>query len=256
MPIRHPVFNLMSNIILYIIISVAIMIASSFAGAFMLLIKEETLRKIIMFLISFSIGVMLGTAFLSLIPEGLKYSQNVLIYIIVGFLFSFMLEKFITCKYCHKYLDLDKDVHSFAYINLFADVIQNFIIGVIISTSYMINISFGISTTTALLLNELPQEISDFAILVHGGFTRKKAFILNFLTTLSTIIGAILGLLIGSISPHFVYFLVSFAAGNFIYIAAADLVPELNKEPSFRKSLLQFLFIILGIFLIALLGFL
>jgi len=232
------------------------MIASSFAGAFMLLIREETLRKIIMFLISFSIGVMLGTAFLSLIPEGLKYSQNVLIYIIVGFLFSFMLEKFITCRYCHEYLNFNKNIHSFAYINLFADVIQNFIVGIIISTSYMISIPFGISTATALILNELPQEISDFAILVHGGFTRKKAFIVNFLTTLSTIVGAALGLLIGSISSHLVYFLVSFAAGNFIYIAAVDLVPELNKEPSIRKSLLQLLFIILGIVLIALLGFL
>ncbi|MDD4358547.1 MAG: ZIP family metal transporter [Candidatus Pacebacteria bacterium] len=246
----------MDTAILYTIISIIIMILSSFVGVFIFLIREETLQKVIMFLLSFSIGVMLGTAFLTLIPESLNYGQNISIYIIIGFLFSLILEKFLKCKYCHKNFDFDKNIRSFAYVNLFTDAIQNFISGLIISTSYMVSIPFGISTSTALILNELPQEVSDFAILIHGGFEKNRAFVINFLTTLVTGIGAVVGFLIGSLSSHFVYFLVSFAAGNFIYIASADLIPELNKELNFRKSLLQVLFIILGILLIALLSLL
>jgi len=241
---------------LYSLISVGLIALSSFAGVFIFLIKESTLKRIITFLISFSVGVILGTAFLTLIPESLNYSSNVLIFIIVGFLFSFSLEKFIKCIYYYRSQDFDKNIRIFAYINLFADIIQNFIVGIIISTSYIVSIPFGISTTTALLLNELPQEVSDLAILIHGGFERKKAVLINFLSTSTTILGGITGIMIGSTNLNFVYFLLSFATGNFIYIASVDLIPELNKETNLKRSVLQLIFMVFGVLLIALLNLL
>ncbi|HOI60348.1 MAG TPA: ZIP family metal transporter [Candidatus Pacearchaeota archaeon] len=241
---------------LYSLISVSLIALSSFSGIFIFLIKESTLKRIIIFLISFSIGVMLGTAFLSLIPESLNYSSDVLIFVIIGFLFSFSIERLIKCVYHYRSKNFNKNIRIFVYVNLIADVLQNFIIGIIISASYIVSIPFGISTTTALLLNELPQEVSDLAILIHGGFERKKAVIINFLSTLSTIVGGIVGLIIGSSNPTFIYFLLSFAAGNFIYIASVDLIPEINKDISFKKTILQLIFIILGFTLIALLNLL
>lgn len=240
------------NTILYSVISIVLMVLVSLLGAFVFLIRKDKLKKIIMFMISFSVGVMLATAFLRLIPEGLEYNSSILIYIIIGFLFFFAIEKIIICRLSSK----SKNVHSFVYINLFADVIQNFIVGIVISTSYMTSIPLGISTTIVLLLNEFPQEIGDFAILIYGGFSRKKAFLLNFLTTIGTVFGGLVGIMIGSSHTHLIYFLVSFVAGNFIYIASVDLIPELNKEKTIKKSLLQLLFMILGVVLIASLDFL
>lgn len=237
----------MTEIILYSFLSVFLISFISFVGALFFLIKKEVFPKILLYFVSFSIGAMLGAAFFHLIPEALELEANTLFYVLFGFLFSFVLEKFIKWRHCHNPEHLKKDIHPFAYINLIGDAVHNFIDGIIIAASYLVSIPLGISTTFAVMMHEIPQEFGDFAVLLHGGFTKKKALFLNFLTALSAVLGVILTLFIGPENTQFTSILIAFAAGNFIYIAASDLIPELHKENRISKSLLQFFFILLGI---------
>jgi len=186
----------MNDVVIYSLVSVILISLISFIGVFAFLIKEDLLKKIIMYLVSFSIGTMLGASFLHLIKEALEMSENVLIYVIVGFLFSFVLEKFIKWRHCHNPNHFYKKVHSFAYINLAGDMVHNFIDGIIIAASYLISIPLGISTTIAVMIHEIPQEIGDFAVLIHGGFSKGKALLLNFFTALTAVIGLFIGLFI------------------------------------------------------------
>ena len=241
----------MNDVVIYSLVSVILISLISFIGVFAFLIKEDLLKKIIMYLVSFSIGTMLGASFLHLIKEALEMSENVLIYVIVGFLFSFVLEKFIKWRHCHNPNHFYKKVHSFAYINLAGDMVHNFIDGIIIAASYLISIPLGISTTIAVMIHEIPQEIGDFAVLIHGGFSKGKALLLNFFTALTAVIGLFIGLYLGTSNTFIVSFLIAFAAGNFIYIAASDLIPELHKDNKIKNSLLQLLFIVLGVLIMA-----
>lgn len=241
----------MNDVVIYSLVSVILISLISFVGVFAFLIKEDLLKKIIMYLVSFSIGTMLGASFLHLIKEALEMSENVLIYVIVGFLFSFVLEKFIKWRHCHNPNHFYKKVHSFAYINLAGDMVHNFIDGIIIAASYLISIPLGISTTIAVMIHEIPQEIGDFAVLIHGGFSKGKALLLNFFTALTAVIGLFFGLYLATSNTFIVSFLIAFAAGNFIYIAASDLIPELHKDNKIKNSLLQLLFIVLGVLIMA-----
>ncbi|MBD3249438.1 hypothetical protein GF336_05315 [Candidatus Woesearchaeota archaeon] len=138
-----------------------------------------------------------------------------------------MIEKFLHWHHCHKG---KCDIHTFTYMNLIGDGVHNFIDGLIIAASFSVDISFGVITTIAVIAHEIPQEIGDFGVLVYGGFGRLKALAFNFLSAVTAIIGAVIGYLISGSVEGFVPFLLPFAAGGFIYIAASDLVPELHKE--------------------------
>jgi len=241
----------MTNITLYSFVSVIIVSLISFSGALFLLLKKEILNKVIMYFVSFSVGAMLGAAFFHLIPEALELEPNALIYILTGFLFSFVLEKFIKWRHCHNPEHLNSKIHSFVYINLAGDMVHNFIDGIIITASYIVSIPLGISTTIAVMIHEIPQEIGDFAVLLHGGFTKGKALFLNFVTALTAVLGVIIALLVGPENTQFTSILIAFAAGNFIYIAASDLIPELHEETKIGRSLLQFLSIIIGLLIMS-----
>ncbi|MDD2909680.1 MAG: ZIP family metal transporter, partial [Candidatus Pacebacteria bacterium] len=132
------------NTIIYSLMSVFTISLISFIGVFAFLIKENILKKIIAYLVSFSIGTMLGAAFLHLIPEALKNETNALIYVVIGFLFSFILEKFIKWRHCHNPNHFYEKIHSFAYINLIGDFVHNFIDGVTIAASYVVSIPLGV----------------------------------------------------------------------------------------------------------------
>jgi zinc and cadmium transporter len=136
-------------------------------------------------------------------------------------------------------------------MNLVGEGVHNFIDGIIIATSYLVSIPVGIATTIAVIFHEIPQEISDFGVLVYGGFTKKKALLANFLIALTAVIGAIITLLIGTSVENILTFLIPFAAGNFIYIACSDLIPELHKETKLKISLTQLILFVLGILVMA-----
>jgi len=132
-------------------------------------------------------------------------------------------------------------------MNLIGDSIHNFIDGLIIAAGFMVSIPLGFTTTIAIVAHEIPQEIGDFGVLIYGGFEKKKALILNFLVAFTIVIGGFVGYLLSNIIENYVYILLSFAAGGFIYIAATDLIPEIKKEVDIRKSTFTMLIFILGI---------
>ena len=238
------------NIWLYSIISVLIVSLISFSGALTLAIKKEKLKNLLIYFVSFSAGALLGDVFIHLLPEVVEeYNHSIsliFIYVLVGILTSFILEKIICWRHCH--LPITKNhIHNFAWMNLWGDFFHNFIDGLTIAASYLLNTGAGIATTLAVAFHEIPQEIGDFGVLLHGGFKVKKALFLNFLTALSAFIGAIVSLLLNNKIEHLTLFLVPFAAGNFIYIASSDLIPELHKETAIKKGLIQTITFLLGV---------
>jgi len=239
----------MANIWLYSVTSVLIVSLMSFVGVLTLSIKAEKLKKILLYLVSFSAGALFGDAFIHLLPEIVEevgFGLNISVYVMVGIGVSFVIEKFIHWRHCH--LPNTKDhVHPFAMMNLFGDGIHNFIDGLIIGASYLVSVSVGIATTLAVIFHELPQEIGDFGVLLHGGFSKAKALFFNFVTALTAVFGAVISLLISSYVENITAFLVPFAAGTFIYIAGSDLIPQLHKEVKVEKSLLQLIAIVLGV---------
>lgn len=218
----------------------------SLIGIFTFSLKDKLLRRLLLFLVAFSAGALLGGAFLHLIPEAIEATaiMPVTFYLLVGFSLFFIVERLLHWHHCH---DGKCDVHTFTYMTLIGDTVHNFIDGLIIVASYIISVPVGIASTFAIIAHEVPQEIGDFAILVHGGFTKSKALLFNFLTALAAILGALVGYFLSEISEKFLEFLIPFAAGGFIYVAASDLIPQLHKDPDLRKSLASFLFFLAGL---------
>ncbi len=239
----------MIQIWLYSLISVFVVSLISFVGVFTLAVNEKRLRQILIYFVSFSAGALFGDVFIHLLPEAVKKSGfgiNLSIGILAGIVLSFMIEKIICWRHCH--MPITKThIHRFAYMNLFGDVFHNFLDGLTIAVSYLVSVPVGVATTLAVVLHEIPQEIGDFGVLLHGGFTKNKAIIYNFLTATTAIAGALIGLSLSFYVENVSQFLIPFAAGNFIYIAGSDLIPELHKEVAFKKGLVQLMFFLLGI---------
>lgn len=239
----------MPNVWIYSLVSVFIVSLISFVGLLTLSINTKKLKKILLYMVSFSAGALFGDAFIHLLPEIIEetgFGLSISIYVMFGIGFSFIIEKFIHWRHCH--IPHSKEhVHPFAMMNLFGDGVHNFIDGIIIGASYLVSIPVGIATTLAVIFHELPQEIGDFGVLLHGGFSRAKALLFNFITALTAVFGAVISLLISSYVENITTFLIPFAAGTFIYIAGSDLIPELHKEVEVKKSLVQFIAIVLGI---------
>lgn len=240
----------------------------AWAGLFTLSIKEEILRKSLILLVSFSAGALLGGAFLHLIPESLKKIESnlfIFIWLLIGFSIFFLMEQFLQWHHGHKISSDYKEPVS--YLILIADGLHNFIGGLAIASSFMISIEVGIITWIACAAHEVPQELGDFGILIHSKWKKNRALIFNFISAL-TIVPA--GILVFFISANIdTAFLLPFAAGNFIYIASSDLIPEIKREhipgynhtkehnhtsknfqTSIKDRLLHFLAFIIGILLI------
>jgi zinc and cadmium transporter len=164
-------------------------------------------------------------------------------YLLVGFTVFFLIEKLLHWHHCH---EGPCEVHAFTYLILFGDGIHNFIDGLIIAASFLVDIPFGIVTTLLIIGHELPQELGDFGVLLHGGFSARKALAFNFLSQMTAVAGGIAGFLISG-AAGFTTLLLPFAAGGFVYIAASDLVPELHKEKRLGKSMFYFAFFLIGI---------
>lgn len=234
---------------LYAIASVFVVSLISLIGVLTITMQKERLRNILIYMVSFSAGALFGDAFIHLLPEAVSeagFGFAISAYVLFGIVFSFVAEKLILWRHCHMPIT-DSHVHSFAYMNLFGDAVHNFIDGLIIGASYLVSVPVGIATTIAVILHEIPQEIGDFGVMLHGGFSNKKALMLNFLTALSAVVGVLVSFLLISSMQGITMFLVPFAAGTFIYIAGSDLIPELHKEVGIRKSMLQLVVFLLGI---------
>jgi len=236
--------------------SVIIVSLISLIGVLFISVKESKLRKIILYFVSFAAGALFGDAFIHLIPEaaGAGFTISLSVYIIAGIVGFLIVEKVIRWRHCHV-PTTENHPHPIAYMNLIGDAVHNFIDGLIIGASYLAGMTVGIATTIAVILHEIPQEIGDFGVLIHGGFSRKKAIAMNFLTALTAVAGAAVALLIGFFVMDITSILIPFAAGGFIYIAGTDLIPELHKECEAKTSFKQILMFIVGIAVMALLVF-
>jgi len=246
----------MSVAFLYALLSVLIVSLVSFSGAFALALNDKKLKKILLYLVSFSAGALLGDAFFHLLPEtvaSLGFGVEVSFYVLLGIVFSFVIETFIHWRHCH--IPTTKEhVHAFAYMNLLGDGVHNLIDGLIIGASYLVSIPLGVATTVAVVFHEIPQEMGDFAVLIQGGFAKEKALFFNFLTSLTSLLGLFLAFFLARYVEGVTLFLVPFAAGGFIYIACSDLIPELHRVKSeTQKAIFQLVFFLLGIFMLYLL---
>ncbi len=243
---------------LYALIAVIIVSSISLIGVFALSMKEELIKKYIFLLVSLAVGALLGDALIHLIPEAFETSTNPLtisLLIILGIFVFFVLEKFM---HWHHHGDdtHESHIHPVGKLVLFSDGVHNFIDGVIIGISFLVSVPLGIATTLAVMLHEIPQEIGDFAVLLHAGYTRKRALWLNFLSAITAVLGVLLVFLLGEASESFASWILPVAAGGFIYIAVADLIPELHKTKKGSDSFLQLLSLILGVVLMVGLVFL
>lgn len=234
------------NVLLYILASTFLISIISFVGVLTFALKEKLLEKMLLFLVALSAGALMGGAFLHLIPEAVEIVsiERAFIYILIGFSLFFLVEKILHWRHCHK---KNCKVHTFAQMNLFGETVHNFIDGLIIAASFVINIPLGIATSVAVALHEIPQEMGDFGVLVYGGYTKARALMLNFVVALTALLGGILGYFILEHVKSFTGFLLPFAAGGFIYIAASDLIPEIRREDHLGRSLLTFGIFILGL---------
>lgn len=232
---------------IYSFISVFIISAFSLVGVVTLLLNQSLLRKVLFVLVSFAVGGLFGGAFFHLIPESVGNigAHLTSVYIMAGIVAFFILEKFVQWRHCHA--EIGECLHPVVTMNLVGDTIHNFIDGLLIGASYLADINLGIATTLAIVLHEIPQELGDFGVFIHGGCTPRRALWYNFLSALSSVAGAIIALLVGGEVHGFSEAIVPITAGGFIYIAGSDLIPELKHNVRLRDSTLQLLAIILGL---------
>lgn len=234
---------------IYGAIGVIIVSLVSFIGVFSLSLKEEILKKYIGFFISLAIGALLGDAFIHIIPEAFESNIGVTtasILVITGILLFFIIEKFIHWHH-HGEDKEDKHIHPVGKLILFTDGFHNLIDGAIIGASFLVSIPLGIATTLAVILHEIPQEIGDFAVLIHSGYTKGRALWFNFISALTSVLGLVIVFIFGNIIENVAIWVVPVAAGGFIYIAIADLIPELHKTKEIKHSIIQLFIIILGV---------
>lgn len=242
---------------IYTLASVTVVSLVSLVGIVMLAIQKEKLKDIVLYLVSFAVGALFGDALIHLIQEAFEQLGSHVttsLLIITGVLLFFILEKFLHWQHCH--IPTSKDhIHPVATINLVGDAVHNLLDGLIIGASFLVSIPIGLTTTLAIILHEIPQEIGDFGIFIYKGISVKKALLYNFLSALFSFVGAILSLTIGPYIEGYTAILIPITAGGFLYIAGSDLIPELHHSTTTKisHSFLQFLFIILGVGVMALL---
>jgi zinc and cadmium transporter len=234
--------------------SVVLVSGLSLTGLFFISMDEARLGKILLFMVSFAVGGLFGDAFLHLLPEAfakMGTGPRAPLLALAG-IFMFFLEKFLSWRHCHVPTS-ERHPHPMVFMNLIGDAVHNFIDGAVIGASYLIGAHVGLATTLAVVLHEIPHEIGDYGVLVHGGFSPKKALVFNFLTALTALAGGAASLVVGVHFVNYTHAALPLTAGGFIYIAGSDLVPELHEECSPGKSLLQLVFIFLGIGIMSLL---
>lgn len=260
-----------------ILLAVVIISLISLIGVFALSVRKKLLKKILFILVAFAAGTLLGSAFFDLLPGALESSMHheelhheelfemheeegvheeeeehnflpLFLAVISGILCFFIIERFIFWHHCHHDVSHQKNKPcTFTHMNLIGDGIHNLLDGVIIAGAFLHSTSVGIAVTIAVALHEIPQEIGDFAILLQGGLSRMKALFFNFLSSLTAIVGAVVAYFYLSAFETAIPWMLAFTAGGFIYIAVADLFPEMKKEQSVAKGMLQLAFLILGV---------
>jgi len=232
----------------WIVGSGVLMSAIALVGAVTLVLSEATLQRILLPLVAFAAGSLLGGAFFHMLPVGIATGMSdVAVYglVLAGFTVFFGLEQFLHWHHCHRAeIGCKKPL---TYLILIGDALHNFLGGLAVAGTFLIDIRLGIVTWLAAAAHEVPQELGDFGVLVHGGWNRRQALLYNVLSALTFLAG---GLIAYAASSRLdVSFLVPFAAGNFIYIGAVDLIPEVKTHAALRSSVVHFVAFVAGVLL-------
>ena len=240
----------------YSVVSTFIVGLVSLAGMVTISLNEKLLKKVIKYSISFAVGALLGAAFLHLLPHLIEkgnYSINSGLLVIYGFLFMYIVEKMTNLYHSHSNHDLENHFHShdrtkqIPVLISIGDGIHNFIDGLIIGGIYLVSIPAGIAVSISTFLHEIPMELADYALLIKSGMKKKKALLLNFVTAMTAVVGAITAIYLSSFVPNIHKILLSLGVGNFTYIASSVLIPELFKENDYGTSVIHLFWIIAGI---------
>ena len=220
-------------------------------AALLLLFPEGTRRTLLPCLLSYATGTLLGAAFLGMIPNALQQATPSAISgtVLVGIVLFFVLEKIVIWRHCH---DSECEVHSSAGpLILIGDAFHNFVDGFVIAAAFLTSVPLGIVASLAVIAHEIPQEVGDFAILLENGYSRKRALILNSLSSVTTLPGAVIAYFFLGTTREAVPFILALSAASFIYIAVADLVPSLHRQTGIKAAIMQFVLILAGIGTIA-----
>ncbi|MEK6850598.1 MAG: ZIP family metal transporter [Nanoarchaeota archaeon] len=248
----------MQQVWFYSLLSVFLISLLAFIGLFTFSIKEKKLKKIIVYFISIAAGALFGDVFIHILPEIANeegFTLTISISFLAGVLIFFILEKIIHGQQYHQHSEdrqpkkeKKKQIKPVAYMSLIVSTIHNFLDGLVIVSAYLVSIPAGIGTTIAVGLHEIPHEVGSFSILLHGGFNRRKALFINFLSALAAVVGALVALWLSNIVGSLQMIIVPIAAGGLLYIAGSDLIPELHKEAhGFKSSFWQVVSFIVGI---------
>jgi len=235
----------MDPLLLWIVGSGLLMSAIALVGGVTLVLSERALQRILLPLVAFAAGSLLGGAFFHMLPASLAAGMSdVTVYalILAGFAVFFGLEQFLHWHHCHR---ADAPCKKpLTYLILIGDGLHNFLGGLAVASTFVIDIRLGIVTWLAAAAHEVPQELGDFGVLVHGGWPRRQALFYNVLSALTFLLGGIIAYLASFRLD--VSFLVPFAAGNFLYIGAADLIPEVKAHADLRANIVHFVAFVVG----------
>jgi zinc and cadmium transporter len=233
---------------IYALLAVTVVSLISLVGVITIPFGKHT-KSILLYFISFSVGALLGDVFLHLLPEvvdKMGFGVDVSMWILGGIIVTFLLEKGIHWHHSHQEDCHESHANPLAFMTLVGDGAHNIIDGIVIAASFAISTHVGVATTIAVVLHEIPQELGNFGILIHSGYTRSRALLFNLISALTAFAGLAIFYLIQNRSEHISLVLSAAAAGNFIYLAAADMIPELHKRPGVKNSFFQLVTMLFG----------
>ena len=237
----------MSTLFLALGLSVVGGLGGLLVAASVLLIKDSARTRIVPWLVSYAVGALLGAATLKILPEAVEQVAPARLFatLLVGVMLFFVLEKLVLWRHCHTH---DCEVHDGSVVGVIVgDSFHNFIDGAVIATAVMTSVPLGISTAIAVAAHEIPQELGDFAILLHAGYSRGRALLLNVLSGLSSALGAVVAFVAFDFVPTLRPYCLALSAASFLYVAMADLIPGLHRGRTDAASMRQILLIGAGI---------
>lgn len=239
-------------LVLYVFLAlIAGSIGSIALGSLLFLLDNNKLEKVSTYLTYLAGGTLLGAAFLGMIPRAAEMMNISLLLklILAGLLFFFILEKFILWRTCRN-KECERHVHAVAPMILFGDAFHNAIDGIVIAASFLTSMELGLFVTLSVVMHEIPQELGDFGILIKSGLSRKKALLYNMLSGSTAIVTGIAAFYFLDSVKSLIPYALAFSASSFLYIALADLIPEMHKKTKVKDSIMQFLLIVSGILII------
>jgi zinc and cadmium transporter len=216
-------------------------------AAGLLLVKDSARTRLVPWLVSYAVGALLGVSMLRLLPTALETlaAPRVFATLLSGILLFFVLEKLVLWRHCHIH---ECEVHeSTAFPVLVGDAFHNFVDGAVVAAAVMTSVPLGISTAVAAAAHEIPQEVGDFAILLHAGYSRSRALFLNVLSSLASAAGAIAAIVAFDTLPPLLPYFLALAAASFLYVAMADLIPGLHRGRTDASSMRQIVLIVAGV---------